>query len=98
MLTTRASAADFPASKSASNWSKAAGRAGTTLEDIGEDSLLFAPHVRAYAVLAFFMIVAQRMQRSVHDDPCELLAHPDTIVGRVLPNAIGTDIDVTDDG
>ena len=88
MLTARASAASFPASKSAINASN----------DCGNESLLAAPHLACGAMVAIGVGVAQHVQSSVNHEADQLLAHPDPPLARIGAREVWCDVDVADYG
>src|SRR5690349_10728556 len=88
MLTTRASAAGFPALKSSSRRS----------EDAAKYPFLSPPHRRRGARRPGRMVVSEHVQSSMHDQPQQLLAGGDSLPPRILPGNFGADINITDDG
>src|SRR6476661_4295537 len=87
MLTTRASAAGFPALKSSSKRS----------EDAAKYPFLSPPHRRRGARQPGRMVVSEHVQSPMHDQPQQLLAGGDSLPLRILPGHFGADIDITDD-
>src|SRR3990170_2490804 len=88
MLTTRASAAGLPASKSASSRS----------EDTRENPLLFSPHRRRPAAGAFRMVVPEYVQRPMDHQAQNLFAGAHLLTARILARDLGTDINVPEYG
>src|SRR6185437_750759 len=86
MLTARASAADLPASKSATSASN----------DCGKDLLLAAPHFTGCTMRTFGVCVTEDVQRAVYDEPGQLLADTDSVLDRVAARDAGCDVDVTE--
>src|SRR5688500_14952728 len=87
MLTTRASAAGFPASKSASSFS----------DDTSEDPLLLAPHLRGGARRRIRMLVPQYVERPVNHQAQDLLSSRYTLSARIVAGDLRTDVNVPDD-
>src|SRR5437016_6244084 len=87
MLTTRASAAGFPALKSSSRRS----------EDTGENSLLFAPHSGSGSRRAARMIVAEYVKGSVHHESEQLLSGADSLPPGVVASDFRANIHVAHD-
>src|SRR6476661_6788845 len=88
MLTTRASAAGFPALKSSIR----------RLEDTCEYSLLFAPHPRRRSRRAGRMVVAEHVQSAVDDKPQQLLSGADALAPGVVASDLDANIYVADYG
>src|SRR4051812_4845366 len=87
MLTTRASAAGFPASKSARIRSN----------DAGKYSFLSPPHWRSGALLTFGMVVSQDVQCPMHHQSQQLFSGRNSTPLRVLARHLGTDVNVAED-
>src|SRR2546423_2133095 len=87
MLTTRASAAVLPALKSSIRRSA----------DTGENSLLFAPHARMGTRSSAWMIVAEYVKASVHDQAKHLFASAYLLASRVIARYLGANIHISDD-
>src|SRR5436190_24170773 len=87
MLTARASAGVFPASKSERSPS---GKRGN-------DCLLCPPHRRSTSLLSLGMIVSEDVEHSVDDEPQRFFFHADTLSLRICPGNIRTNVDVSDD-
>src|SRR5688572_19956385 len=85
MLTTRASAAGFPASKSASSLS----------DDTREDPFLFPPHCRFGARRRVRVLVAQHVKGAMDHQPKQLLSGGHTLTPRVVPGDFGTDVNIS---
>src|SRR5688500_3633396 len=88
MLTTRARAADFPASKPASSFS----------DDTRENPLLPAPHLRLGARRSVRMLVAEHMEGPVNHEAEDLLSSHYTLPTRVVAGDLRTDINISNDG
>src|SRR3954469_4087013 len=88
MLTTRASAAGFPALKSARIRSN----------DAGKYSFLSPPHWRSDAPLTFGVVVSQHVQCPMHDQSQQLLSRWDSAVLCVLARDFRADVDVAEHG
>src|SRR3954468_21786943 len=86
MLTTRASAAGFPASKSARIRSN----------DAGKYSFLSAPHWRSGALLTFGVVVSQHVQCPMHHQSQQLLSGRDSAALCVLARHLRADVDVAE--
>src|SRR4051812_30602282 len=86
MLTTRASAAGFPASKSARIRSN----------DAGKYSFLSPPHRRSGALLTFGMVVSQHVQCPMHHQSQQLLSGWDSAALCVLARHLRADVDVAE--
>jgi hypothetical protein len=85
MLTTRASAADFPALKSSIR----------RLEDARKNPLLSAPHGRRCTSRARWMIVAENVKCSVNYKTQQLLSGRNALCLSVFPRDLGADVDVS---
>src|SRR5258705_10146848 len=88
MLTTRASAAGFPALKSSSRRS----------DDTGKNSLLSAPHHGSGARRSGGMVVSQNVQRTVNHESQDLLPGWDALPLRVFARDLRTNVDVPNHG
>src|SRR5258705_3488645 len=88
MLTTRASAAGFPALKSSSRRS----------DDTGKNTLLSAPHYGSGARRSGGMVVSEDMQRTVNYESQDLLPDWHALPLRVVACDLRTNVDVPNHG